>query len=69
MDKTQFVGDRDVCLELDHLSLPLLVSSELEVLGALDGELVSLLALLALNAEHDLLGGLGLESGTETDLE
>ena len=31
------------------------------MLGALDGELVSLLALLALDAEHDLLGSLGLE--------
>ena len=31
------------------------------MLGALDGELVSLLALLALDAEHDLLGRLGLE--------
>ena len=48
-------------LELDHLSLPLLVSSQLEVLGPLERNLVAALALQALETENDLLGGLGLE--------
>ena len=48
-------------LELDHLSLPLLVSSQLEVLGPLEGDLHTPLALEALETEHDLLGGLCLK--------
>merc|ERR1719461_1290022 len=48
------------CLELDHLALALLLSSQLEVLGSLDGALVLPLALGALQPEHQLLGGLGL---------
>merc|ERR1712186_134040 len=48
------------CLELDHLALALLLSSQLEVLGSLDGALVLPLALSALQPEHQLLGGLGL---------
>merc|ERR1719266_3018848 len=47
-------------LELDHLSLPLLLSSQLEVLGPLDGHLVLPLADRALHPEHQLLGGLCL---------
>jgi hypothetical protein len=52
----------------------LLVTAKLEVLAALDVDLVLLLALLALKTEHNLLGGLGLlvEDGlgltTETGL-
>lgn len=53
----------DAALELDHLSLPLLVSSQLEVLGPLEGDLHAPLARRALHAEDDLLGGLGLEEG------
>merc|ERR1719508_593796 len=45
-------------LELDHLSLPLLLSSQLEVLGPFDGHLVLPLADRALHPEHQLLGGL-----------
>ena len=48
-------------LELDHLSLPLLVSSQLKVFCPLDGDLDAPLAVLALHAENDLLGGLGLK--------
>lgn len=40
--------------------LLLLLGTELEVLAALDGDLVELLAVVALELEHDLLGGLGL---------
>eukprot|EP00002_Diphylleia_rotans_P036792 TRINITY_DN815_c0_g1_i1.p1 TRINITY_DN815_c0_g1~~TRINITY_DN815_c0_g1_i1.p1 ORF type:complete len:182 (+),score=27.47 TRINITY_DN815_c0_g1_i1:167-712(+) len=42
------------------LALDLLLVGELEVLAALEGELLFVLALGALEAEHDLLGGLGL---------
>merc|ERR1712062_639711 len=45
-------------LELDHLALPLLLSTELEVLGPLDGNLVLPLADGALHPEHQLLRGL-----------
>mgnify|MGYP001385584860 CR=1 FL=1 len=37
-----------------------LLGAELEVLGALDGQLGAALARLALQAQNDLLGGLGL---------
>lgn len=47
-------------LELDHLTLPLLVSSELEMLASLDGQLTLYLALGALELEYQLLRGLGL---------
>merc|ERR1719471_31770 len=49
-------------LELDHLSLALLLSSQLEMLGSLDGTLVLPLALSALQPQDQLLGGLGLLS-------
>merc|ERR1719284_2223245 len=47
-------------LELDHLSLALLLSSQLKVLGSLDWALVLPLAICALQPQHQLLGGLGL---------
>ena len=47
-------------LELDHLSLPLLLPAKLKVLGPLDGHLVLPLAHRALHPEHQLLGGLSL---------
>ena len=47
-------------LELDHLSLPLLVTAELEVLSALDGDLDSVFASATFKTEDQLLGGLGL---------
>merc|ERR1719192_418896 len=47
-------------LELDHLSLALLLSAELEVLGSLDGTLILPLAISALQPQHKLLGGLRL---------
>ena len=47
-------------LELNHLSLPLLVSSELKVLGPLDGHLETMLACTALQTKYQLLGSLGL---------
>ena len=48
------------CLELDHLALPLLVTAELEVLSALDGDLDSVFASATFKTEDQLLGGLGL---------
>jgi len=48
-----------VSLELDHLALALLLSSQLEVLGSLDGNLVLPLAGSALHPEDELLCGLG----------
>ena len=50
------------CLELDHLSLPLLVASQLEVLRSLQRHLDAPLALRALHTQHDLLRRLGLKS-------
>lgn len=47
-------------LELDHLSLALLVAAQLEVLATLQRGLFAVLALGALHAQHNLLGGLGL---------
>ena len=52
---------KDFNLKLDHLSLPLLVTSQLEVLGPFDGDLKSVLACSALKTKDQLLGGLGLK--------
>merc|ERR1719477_557100 len=46
-------------LKLDHLSLSLLVSSQLEMLASLQGDLFSELALTTLHSQDDLLRGLG----------
>merc|ERR1719266_2700661 len=54
------VSDKAGRLELNHLSLPLLLSSQLKVFGSLDGMLVLPFALGALEPQHQLLGGLGL---------
>lgn len=48
-------------LELNHLALPLLVASQLKVLGPLDGHLLPHLAAPTLQPEHQLLCGLGLK--------
>merc|ERR1719219_1876328 len=53
-------GKQEDGLELDHLSLALLLSAQLEVLRSLDWALVLPLALSALQPQHQLLGGLGL---------
>jgi len=47
-------------LELNHLSLPLLVSSQFEMLATLKRDLFTDLAVGALHPQHNLLGGLGL---------
>merc|ERR1712168_1486070 len=47
-------------LELDHLSLPLLVSSQLEVLTPLDWELLTEFAVGAFHPQYNLLSRLGL---------
>ena len=47
-------------LELDHLPLPLLVSSQLKVFASLDGQLPLELAFGAFNLQDQLLGGFGL---------
>ena len=47
-------------LELNHLSLPLLVSSKLEMLAALQGDLLTELAFGTFHPQHDLFGRLGL---------
>lgn len=49
-------------LELDHLSLALLVTTQLEMLATLDGSLLAELAFGALHTQDDLLGGLGLRA-------
>ena len=48
-----------VQLKLDHLSLSLLVSSQLEMFASLQGDLFSELALTTLHSQHNLLRGLG----------
>jgi hypothetical protein len=48
------------CLKLDHLTLLLLVTAELEVLAPLDGQLLAHLALGAFHLQYNLLGRLGL---------
>merc|ERR1719266_937435 len=56
-------GESSVCcakLELDHLSLSLLLTSQLEMLSSLDGNLVLPVAGNALQPEHQLLSGLSL---------
>ena len=47
-------------LILESLTLSLGVSSQLEVLSSLNGDLVELFASVALHLQHNLLGGLGL---------
>lgn len=47
-------------LELDHLSLPLLVTTDFKVFASLDGQLLASLALGAFHTQHNLLGGLSL---------
>lgn len=52
------------CLELDHLSLPLLVTSQFEVLASLQGSLFPELALSTFHSQDDFLGCLSLEGKT-----
>lgn len=47
-------------LELNHLSLPLLVSSQFKVLAAFQGNLLADFAFTALHPKHNLLCGLSL---------
>jgi hypothetical protein len=49
-------------LELNHLSLPLLVSTKLEMLATLEGDLLANLAFRALHPQHNFLGRLGLNN-------
>ena len=49
-------------LELDHLTLALLVTTQLEMLRALDGHLQTPFALSAFETEHELLRGLCLKT-------
>ena len=46
--------------ELAETNLLALVTTQLEVLAALEGQLLAVLALGALETQHDLLGRLGL---------
>merc|ERR1719432_74434 len=56
----RLLENNEYCLILDHNSLPLLLTTQLEVLGSFDSNLVLPLALGALNLEDQLLGGLSL---------
>ena len=47
-------------LELNHLSLPLLVTSKLKVLATLQGDLLADFAIRTFHPQHNLFGGLGL---------
>ena len=55
-----FIRQRTESLILQRASLGLLVTTKLEVLAALDRGLVNVLAVVALELQDDLLGGLGL---------
>lgn len=54
--------DYIIQLELNHLPLPLLVSSQLKVLASLQSNLGTELAVGAFQPQDDLLGSLGLLS-------
>ena len=47
-------------LELNHLSLPLFVTSQLEVLTTLERNLLAELAFRTFHPQNNLFGGLGL---------
>merc|ERR1711942_389204 len=49
-------------LELEHLALPLLLASELEMLASFDDDLIFALAIRAFQSEDALFRGLGLLS-------
>jgi hypothetical protein len=55
--------DSTMNLELNHLSLPLFVTSQFEVLAALKGNLFTELAFRAFHPQNNLFGGLGLWIG------
>jgi hypothetical protein len=48
-------------LELNHLSLSLLVTAQLEMFAALQWSLLAVFAFSALHTQHDLFGCLGLK--------
>lgn len=48
-------------LELDHLSLSLLITTQLEMLATSQRRLFAVLAFGTLHTQHDFLGGLGLK--------
>ena len=58
---TQNIGESWVNLKLDHLSLTFLVTAQLEMLGTFDGNLLTPLALGALQTQHQLFGCLCLK--------
>lgn len=49
-------------LELDHLSLSLLVTSQLEMLATSQWRLLAVFAIGTFHTQHDLLGSLGLKN-------
>lgn len=52
-------------LELNHLSLAFLVTSQFEMLATLQWLLFTVLAFSTFHTEHDFLGGLGLKANLE----
>lgn len=56
---------RESCLELDHLSLALLVTSQFEVLATFKRRLFTVFALSAFHTKYDFLGGLCLKFNVE----
>lgn len=54
--------DYIIQLELNHLSLPLLISSQLKVLASLQSNLGTELAVSAFQPQDNLLGSLSLET-------
>ena len=53
-------------LELNHLSLPLLVTSKFEVLATLEGDLLADFTFWALHPQDNLFGSLGLRNSAMT---
>lgn len=63
MRQMMFIGQHKMTkssLELNHLSLPLLVTSKLKVLATLQRDLLTDFAVRTFHPEHNLFSGLGL---------
>lgn len=53
--------DRASSLELDHLSLSLLITSQLEMLATSQWRLLAVFAIGTFHTQYDFLGSLGLK--------
>lgn len=61
----EFSTNEGNSLELDHLSLSLLVTSQFEMFATLQWSLLAVLAFCALHSQNDFLCGLGLKGNSD----